>query len=559
MLSPSVAPASATRLALLGWVAAFVVHRALVAVFAFDGVFFWEESYRLLVAEALRSGWAIPLHDLQADPYSGGSLVFGALAAVAISIFGPSLLVLKGVALAWNAAGLGLWLLVVDRVFGRRAAHLLGFVWLAAPPVFVVFNVVAMGFHSDTITLTALQLYLMYRYLDDPGHSGGRLAAWMAAGGFGLWFGYASAPALAVCVAYALLVGGLPPRRWGLALAAFAAGFSPWFAYNLAAGGSLDVLAQTFSGDGGDPRGYLTRLFDLTVRGVPAALYFRNIGIPGDVKVARDAFAYPYLAIYAACWTVAVLAAIRRLAGTATGEARARFGALRAAAAASPELPLLAVFPLFLVVLAGSNQQFNDYGTVPWFTFRVLVPALPSLLFAVALAASRAPTAPRSAVVATCALTALVGTGQLLFDGNAGRGKHETEAWNLGAEAMGHLVVFKHGTDAAVARERILALPVELRDSAWRGVGFSYAWLFGTRRADAPVSDLIDLLNGDLLNGDEGQRRAVFEGARLAISTGLPQVAPLPESERRDAIRDAIARALVRQWGESLRRAADRR
>jgi len=558
MSSLSAAPASATRLALLAWVAAFVVHRALVAAFAFDGVFFWEESYRLLVAEALRSGWNIPLHDLQADPYSGGSLVFGALAAVAISVFGPSLLVLKGVALAWSAAGLWLWLLVVDRVFGRSAAHLLGLVWLAAPPVFVVFNVVAMGFHSDTITLTALQLVLMYRYLDDPGRSGGRLAAWMAAGGFGLWFGYASAPALAVCVAYALMVGALPVRRWALALAAFAAGFSPWVVYNVTAGGSLDVLAQTFSGDDGDPRGYLTRLFDLTVRGVPAALYFRNIGIPGDVKVARDVFAYPYLAIYAVCWTVAVLATFRRLAGTTASAASSRFAPLRAAASASPELPLLAVFPFFLVLLAGSNQQFNDYGTVPWFTFRVLVPALPSLFFAVALTASRAPGAQRGAVAAACVLTALVGTGQLLFDGNAARSKHETEAWNLGAEAMGHLVVFKHGTDAAVARERVLALPAELRASAWRGVGFSYTWLFGTRRADAPVSELVDLLHGDD-DRDVEHRRALFEGARLAISTGLPQVAPLPESERRDAIRDAITIAQVRNWGESLRRAAQRR
>ncbi|MBY0396846.1 MAG: extensin family protein, partial [Thermoleophilia bacterium] len=65
-----------------------------IAWFAFDGVYFWEESYRVLVAEALRSGWAIPLQDLQADPYSGGSLVFAALTALASSLAPSSILTL---------------------------------------------------------------------------------------------------------------------------------------------------------------------------------------------------------------------------------------------------------------------------------------------------------------------------------------------------------------------------------------------------------------------------------------------------------------------------------
>ena len=82
------------------WVVAFVVHRAIVIAFAFDGVFFWEEAYRLVIAEAIRGGWNIPLSDLQADPYAGGSLVFSALAALAAPVTGSSLVALKGVALA---------------------------------------------------------------------------------------------------------------------------------------------------------------------------------------------------------------------------------------------------------------------------------------------------------------------------------------------------------------------------------------------------------------------------------------------------------------------------
>src|SRR5205085_35343 len=150
-----------SRSALLWWLVAFVVHRALLIALGFDGVFFWEETYRLLIAEALRSGWAIPIYDLQADPYAGGSLVFAALTALAANIGGLSIMTVKAVALAWSALGMWLWLVVADRVFGRRVAHALGLVWLAAPPVFMVFNVVGQGFHSDTVTLSGLQWLLL--------------------------------------------------------------------------------------------------------------------------------------------------------------------------------------------------------------------------------------------------------------------------------------------------------------------------------------------------------------------------------------------------------------
>ena len=528
---------AADRTTLLWWVAAFVLHRAAVIAFAFDGVFFWEEAYRLLVAEALRGGWNIPLHDLQADPYAGGSLVFSALAAVVTSVTGSSLVALKGVALAWSALGLWLWLLAADRVFGRTVAHALGFVWLAAPPIFVVFNVIALGSHSDTVTLSGLQLLLMYRYLDDPGRAGSRLVAWMAAAGLGLWFSYASALPIAAFTTYALLAGALPPRRWPAAALGFAVGFSPWIAYNLASGGSLDVVAKTFTG--GDPaRGYLANLLDLTVHGTPVALYFRDIGIPGDVKVSRDFFSYPYLAVYAVSWAAMMLSPLLRIARAAARAGASRLAAVRAVIADCPELPVLVLFPLFLMVIAASNQQFNDYGVVRYITFRILVPALPSLFFAVALAASRARGPLRGAVFVAYAATALVGSGQLLADGNNGREAREAEARDFGAEAMGHLLVFKHGTEP-VFRERIDALPPELRARAWRGVGYNLTALYGTDRRDSPSSELTAALSA----ADPAYRTSVIEGARLAVGPGLFQVAPRVVASHREELVAAIDRA----------------
>jgi hypothetical protein len=527
--------AAASRTTLVWWVAAFVVHRALLLVFAFDGVFFWEEAHRLLVAEALRGGWNIPLTDLQADPHTGGSLVFSALAAVVTTIFGSSLIAVKSVALAWSALGLWLWLLVADRLFGRRVAHALGFVWLAAPPIFVVFNLIALGSHSDTVTLAGLQLLLMYRLLDDDGSAGGLLFAWMAVAGFGLYFGYASALPTAVFVSYALLAGGLPLRLWPVAALGFLVGFSPWIAYTIASGGTLDVVTRTFAGGGQVSRGYFAHLYDLTVRGTPVALYFRDIGIPGDVKLRREFLAYPYLAVYAVSWTAVMIPPLLRLASGATHAARSRLAAWRSSIASSPELPILVLFPVFLVAIAASNQEFNDYGAVPYITFRILAPALPSVFFAVALAVSRGPAALRGAVFALYAATALVGTGPLLFDGNAGLPAREAEARELGAETMGHLLVLKYGTEPETVRQRISALPDELRARAWRGIGFGYTYLYGTRRSENPASELTSAL---LVEKD--YRDAVLEGARLAVGPGLPQVAPLPESTRRDTLRDAI-------------------
>ena len=532
------APRDEASFPLWPWVAAFVVHRALVVALAFDGVSFWEETYRLLVAEALRGGWHIGWTDLQADPYNGGSLVFSALAALASSVVAPSLLLLKGVALAWNAAGLALWLRIADRIAGRSAAHLLGFFWLAAPPVFVVFNVVALGSHSDTVTLVGAAWLAMLRYVDDPQRGAAKLALWMSTAGLAVWFGYTAALPLAVGALWAIAAGALPPSRWPLAALAFAAGISPWIAYNAAAGGTMAVVAQTFAGRGAAAsRGYVATLADLVAHGTPVALYFRDIGIPGDVKLARDWLQYPYLAIYAGSFAASFAAAgstmLRRLR-----EGAARGARVQDALLACPELPLLLLFPAFLAVVAASNQEFNDYGTVRWITFRILVPALPSAFLAMALAASRMRAALRAPMLLLAGALAVAGSGQLLADGAELHALREQEARHDGAEAMGHLIVFKHGT-APVFASIVEAMPAELREDAYRGLGFSFACLYGTKRAEAPVAQLTAALR----SVPPAWKDVAIAGARAALDAGRPQVAPLPPSPRRDAIAAAIEQA----------------
>ena len=43
----------------------------------------------------------------------------------------------------------------------------------------------------------------------------------------------------------------------------------------------------------------------------------------------------------------------------------------------------------FTIVIAGSNHGFNELGIVPFYAFRILVPALPAVFFAIAVASAR--------------------------------------------------------------------------------------------------------------------------------------------------------------------------
>jgi len=208
---------------------------------------------------------------------------------------------------------------------------------------------------------------------------------------------------------------------------------------------------------------------------------------------------------------------------------------LRLLARAHPELPVIAVFPLFLVAIAASNQEFNDYGLARFFTFRVLAPALAPAMLTIALAARRLPSVASRPLLATALLTGAIGSGQLLAEGNAGYAERESDARQSGAEAFAHLLVFRHGTDP-IFRVRIDALPEELRPRAYRGLGFSFAHLYGSGRRDAPAAQLTRAL----VSIDPARRGDAIEGARMAIGGGLAQVAPLAPSPRRDELAAAI-------------------
>ncbi|MFT4571950.1 MAG: hypothetical protein ACI91F_002847 [Candidatus Binatia bacterium] len=118
---------------LVAWCAAFAAHRGLLAAFAFDRVWYWEEAYRLLIAQSLIEGWGLSPWQLQADPYNGGSLAMGVVAMPFVALLGNSWIAAKLVAIVFATLGLALWALAIDRAIGRRAAHLFALAWIAAP------------------------------------------------------------------------------------------------------------------------------------------------------------------------------------------------------------------------------------------------------------------------------------------------------------------------------------------------------------------------------------------------------------------------------------------
>ena len=519
------------------WTVAFVVHRAAVLLWGFNGLFYWEETYRLLVAEALLGGWRFPLLDLQADPYAGGSLVISTLAAPVVALVGPSVVGLKVVALLWSAIGFVAWVILVDRYWGRRAAHYFAFAFVFAPPLFVVYNLIAMGSHAEVVTLGGIQLLLAYRYLYGGERRTGALVLWAAVAGLGTWFTYVASLPFIVCLAVGLVGRALPPRRWPAVALGFVCGLGPWILTNIASGGrGLDVVARTFGAAPGggprSPRAYGAMVFHLLHKGVALGLQFRDavVTVAGvSLHLPRWFFAHAYLALYAGSWIALVVSCV---IATAARPAR-RSGWMAEMAGSRPEVPLLLLFPVFIVVVAGTDQIFLEHELVPFLSFRLLVPFLPAFIWALAVEASRLRPPWQRRMIVALAVLGVAGTAQVLAAGSGERPRLEAQARNLGAQAMGHLLFYKHGADMPLIAERIAAMPDELRPAAYEGLGFSVAYHYPESQ---PIAGFVAMI----MQIAPPHRVDVVRGVRTALGPGMEQVKAVPSSPRTRAMLDAV-------------------
>lgn len=513
------------------WTVVFCVHRVAVLRLGFDAAYYWEETYRLLMGEALALHWPWPLLDVQADPYSGGSLVFAALASPVVTWLGPSLIGLKSIALLWSAVGFVAWTWLVDRWFGRWPAFAFASLYVLGPPLFVVYNLIAMGSHAEVATLAGLQLLLAYRFLYDDAHPTAWLVAWGVVAGLATWFMYTAIVPFAACVAVALVAGALPIRRWPVLGAAFLVGFAPWIVATVGGAHGLDVVARTFglgtaaaAADGAATYAQVLRY--LVTKGVALALQFREL----DVTVPGETHTRPLLFGQAYC----VLYALAALALTIQCLLRPGIGLrLRRVAATFPEVPLLVIVPLFVAILAASDQLFLVIPRAPFFAFRVLVPFLPAMMAVIAIAVGRLPAWPRTAAFVVLGCFAGAGSWQVLAAGSQERPRLVAEARERGAEVAGHLLYYKHDTDLSLVNTRIGVMPPELRSAAYRGLGFSLAF---HHPETEPVATFVDRL----ATVPAPFRTDALEGARLALGPGLEQVMPRAPSPHASALRTAL-------------------
>jgi hypothetical protein len=510
------------------WAVVFCAHRIVMLWFAFDATYYWEETYRLLMGEALAHHWPWPLLEIQADPYSGGSLVFAALAAPVVTVFGPTLLGLKLIALAWSAVGFIAWTALVDRWFGRWPAFAFATLFVFGPPLFTVYNLVAMGSHAEVVTIAGIQLLIAYRFLYDDTHPNGWLAAWGVAAGLGTWFMYTALIPFAACVLVAVAAGTLPVRRWPTLAVGFLVGATPLIAANiLGHANGLAVVARTF-GSAGPPTAesasYLQVLRYLVTTGIPLALRFPEL----DLTLPFEAHGRP-LVLGQAYFGLYTLCALALVAGCLV-----RSGArLRRCAASCPELPLLVLVPLFVAILAASDHIFVVNPRAPFFAFRVLVPFLPAMMAVGAIAIGRLPAWPRAATFVVLGIFAGAGSWATLAWGADQRPRLVADARTTGAEAAGHLLYYKHGPTLAVLHDRIAAMPAELQGAAYRGLGFAMAY-------HDPETNPVSTLLAELEEIPPAFRSDALDGARLALGPGLAQVTPRPPSPHASALRAAL-------------------
>jgi hypothetical protein len=294
------------RGALLGLLLLFILLRALHLFTAIELVSFDEELYRGTIALELLTGPKTGLWAYQADDYSGGSLVVGALAAPLFALLGPRLLVLKLVPLGFTLATLLLVIVFLRWRFGARAAVLGAALFVLAPPAFTQLSWLAMGFHSESLLFSMLILLAFERLRTAASHH----AAWAALlgvlAGLGFWFTYITALTTLACVGAGLI---LKMRSgWAPAAAGFGLGLTPWLAFNLAHGfRGLQVptlawpdeaLASAAAGLAFIAR----RAILVPAVGVPYSFAFPSVaGLPGAVL----AYIYTLAALVTLIWSLA--------------------------------------------------------------------------------------------------------------------------------------------------------------------------------------------------------------------------------------------------------------
>lgn len=213
----------------------FLAVRLIVLFTSFDLTDLEEPQNGTLGIEILH-GASLPLLEYLGPPegHEGGLVVNGLLAAISFAVFGIGGTSLKLVWLLYSLGAFCLFLLVVNRGYGRRAMVLTGLFATFSPPFFTFMNLTDTTVDTGALFCSMLILYLTVRMIETnaPSHFGAFLVA--VACGFGPFFSYHTLPMIAACFLAALI---LKPRRiiqfFPTLVLGGLCGLSPWLYFNI--------------------------------------------------------------------------------------------------------------------------------------------------------------------------------------------------------------------------------------------------------------------------------------------------------------------------------------
>ena len=335
----------------------FVISRAALLITSYDANRNWEEPVFLFSATELQREGVSHIFEHQDDLNHGGSLVLLLLAVPWISLFGTSLVALKGVAILWSALTLCVLMGVAWRYFSVTVALLLGLFYLGLSPTLARINVTLVGSHPEALLPCTLALGF---YLDVVQRRTARTlsSAWVIAAsaftsGLALWVAYLSA--MFVVPLFLLQALFLRSKR-GWALVGLLLGVAPWIYQNVwlhprAAGMWLAHLGGTRM----PAMGWLH-----TIEELAGSFGYRGVG--GLLLVL----------VCMAAWLV-IVAGLWRMPGN-----RPRPHAV------------LAVLPLLLAPLLGlallAYAAIPEYPNEGYFHYRFFIPLQVSLFWLLAIA-----------------------------------------------------------------------------------------------------------------------------------------------------------------------------
>jgi hypothetical protein len=346
----------------------------------------WEELSRGLVARELLDGMALHLLDHQMDPYAGGSLVMGILAAPFFLLFDDSIVSLKLAAVPFILVTALATYAVMARSAGRAPALLAGVLVFLAPYSMGRLSLLVWGDHSQTPAFMALCLLLAWGWWETSDRAVWRAGALGLVAGFGLYFHYHLA--IPLVVAGLLLLAsdrrGLLGARGIALLVGGAVGFAPWLVYNLTHSfegltisryGSVETLSVGWLAS------YPGRLWSL-VGPVPAGMW---VTTPAVGVLQRSLSTLSWWAVLSA-WAGLAWADRRRLAEFYRALLRGR-PELGAQPRAWISIPFLLYLPCFVLLAAASPFDFVNHSG--YFADRYLTTFHFASVVLVALASAR--------------------------------------------------------------------------------------------------------------------------------------------------------------------------